>query len=131
MSWSLEYSDTDRILTVKCEGSFTADDLAPMTQAAVEKLREEHSLRVLLDFSAALAQVTITEMFKLPEIYTELRAPRLAHLAMVVPASGYRKDVYQFYEDLSVNRGYFVKLFKSISSAKAWLMQADAEQPHT
>lgn len=122
MPWSLEYSDTDRILTVKCEGPFTADDLAPMTQAAVDKLREEHSLRVLLDFSAAVAQVTITEMFKLPDIYTDLRAPRLAHLAMVMPADGYRRDVYQFYEDLSVNRGYFVKLFTSTAAARTWLM---------
>ena len=127
MAWSLEYSDSDRILTVKCEGPFTAQYLGPMTQAAVDKLREEHSLRVLLDFSAAVAQVTITEMFKLPETYTEMRAPRLAHLAMVIPANRYRMDVYQFYEDLSVNRGYFVKLFKSTAAARAWLLQAKAE----
>jgi hypothetical protein len=123
MPWTLDYSATDRILTVKCEGSFSAEDLVPMTRAAIEKLREEHALRVLLDFSTAIAHVSVAELYKLPDTYIDLRAPRLAHLAMIVPADGYRMDVYQFYEDVCVNRGYFVRLFKDVPSAKTWLME--------
>lgn len=124
MAWKLDYSVADRILIVKCEGPFSASDLEPMTKAAIDRLHQEQSLRVLLDFSAAIAQVSLAELYKLPETYTDLKAPRRAHLAMVVPSDGYRLDVYQFYEDLSVNRGYFVKLFRDIATAKAWLMRA-------
>lgn len=123
MPWTLDYSATDRILTVKCDGPFAAEDLVPMTRASVEKLREEHALRVLLDFSTAVARVSITELYKLPDTYINLRAPRLAHLAMVVPADGYRMDVYQFYEDVCVNRGYFVRLFNDATSARTWLLE--------
>lgn len=124
MPWTLDYAATDRILIVKCDGPYTADDLGPMTKAAIEKLREVQSLRVLLDFSTAIAQLTVADVYKLPDIYSDLRAPRLAHLAMVVPKDHYRINIYQFYEDLCVNRGFFVKLFNDTTSAKDWLMES-------
>lgn len=123
MPWTLDFSATDHILRVKCEGPFSAEDLVPMTKASIDKLREEHALRVLLDFSTAVAQVSIAELYTLPETYVNLRAPRLAHLAMVTPADGYRMDVYQFYEDVCVNRGYFVRLFKDAAAARTWLLE--------
>jgi hypothetical protein len=123
MPWTLNYCEPDRILTVKCEGPYSANDLAPMTSAAIDRLHEVGSLRVLLDFSAAIAQLSIADVYKLPEIYSALHAPRLARLAMLVPTDHYRMEIYQFYEDLCVNRGFFVKLFDDAASAKAWLTE--------
>lgn len=123
MPWALDYSATENILTVKCEGPFSADDLLPMTQAATERMLAKQSLRVLLDFSHAIAQVSIAELYKLPDIYADTRVPRRARLALIVPTDGYRLDVYQFYEDVCVNRGFFVKLFKEIAVAKQWLIE--------
>jgi hypothetical protein len=123
MSWTLDYAATDRILTVKCEGVYTADDLGPMTKAAIDKLHEVQSLRVLLDFSTAIAQLSVADVYNLPDIYSNSNAPRLAHLAMVVPKDNYRISIYQFYEDLCINRGFFVKLFNDTASAKSWLME--------
>lgn len=101
-----------------------------MTKASLDEMRVQQTLRVLLDFSSATALVSITELYKLPDIYKDLRAPRLAHLAMVVPADGYRMEVYQFYEDVCVNRGYFVKLFNDTASARDWLLKtAQTVQP--
>jgi hypothetical protein len=123
MPWTLDYSVTDSILTVKCAGRFSAEDLLPMTQAATEKMLAEQTLRVLLDFSTAIANVPIADLYKLPDIYADTRVPRRARLALIVPTDGYRMDIYQFYEDVCVNRGFFVKLFNDVASAKTWLME--------
>jgi hypothetical protein len=123
MPWTLDYSVTDSILTVKCDGRFSAEDLLPMTQAATEKMLAEQTLRVLLDFSTAIANVPIADLYKLPDIYADTRVPRRARLALIVPTDGYRMDIYQFYEDVCVNRGFFVKLFNDVASAKTWLME--------
>lgn len=123
MPWKLDYSAEDRILSVKTEGPFTAADLEDMTRASVEKLREEHALRVLLDFSNAITQVSMTELYQLPDLYTGLRAPRLGHLAIVIPTDQRGREAFQFYEDLAINRGIFVKLFNDHDKAKAWLME--------
>ncbi|HET7921321.1 MAG TPA: hypothetical protein VFM15_01045 [Gammaproteobacteria bacterium] len=123
MPWSLHYTSTDRVLTLKVEGPFTADDLVSMTRDTYDELRKEHALRVLLDYSTAVAKVSIPEIYKLPDLYAELRAPRHAHLALVISADDNQRETFQFYEDLAVNRGIFAKLFDDAATAKAWLLE--------
>lgn len=123
MPWAINYSPLDRIVTAKCKGPFTPDDLDCMTRASVAKMREERALRVLLDFSAADTRFSVADICELPNTYTELRAPRLTHIAIVVPADGHRVDIFQFYEDFAVNRGYFARLFSKQDDAKTWLTE--------
>lgn len=125
MPWAIDYSPRDRIVTAKCEGPFTSDDLDHMTRASVARMREERALRVLLDFSIVDTRFSIADICELPNTYTELRAPRLTHIAIVVPADGYRVDTFKFYEDFAVNRGYFARLFSKQDDAKTWLLDFD------
>lgn len=41
-----------------------------------------------------------------------------------MPKDAYRREVYQFYEDVCRNRGYFVRLFEDEAEAWAWLRES-------
>jgi hypothetical protein len=39
----------------------------------------------------------------------------------VKPQDGYHVEIFEFYEDVCRNRGYFVMLFDDVAEARAWL----------
>ena len=121
MPWKLEFTDDDRLLQVKYRGDFPADQLRTATLEIVNALVAKQSRRLLLDCYDAHFDVPTVAVYQLPEVYDQMGVSRQVRAAVVLPKDGYKKEIFEFYEEVCRNRGYFVQLFPDAASALAWL----------
>ena len=121
MPWKFEFTDNDKLLTVKYLGDFAAEELRAATLEIVNALVAKQTLRLLLDCYDAHFDVPTVAVYQLPELYDQIGVSRQVRCAVVLPKDGYRKEIFEFYEDVCRNRGYFVQLFPEKAPALAWL----------
>lgn len=121
MPWNLEFTDNGKLLTVKYRGDFVAEELRAATLDIVKALVVKQTLRLLLDCHDAHFDVPTVSVYQLPELYDQMGVSRQVRCAVVLPKDGYKKELFDFYEDVCRNRGYFVQLFPERSAALAWL----------
>lgn len=125
MPWSMEQTDDGRILKVTYSGAFGADELGGITERILHTMVEQKVGRVLLDCGEARFDVPVLNVYKLPDRYDSHGIMRgEVRAAVVKPKDGYRAELFEFYEDVCRNRGYFVKLFETRDAAWEWLQSA-------
>lgn len=125
MPWSMEATDDGRILKVTYSGAFGADELRDITREILAAMVEKKIGRALLDCGEARFDVPVLNVYQLPDLYTSRGLARSeTRAAVVLPRDGYKKELYEFYEDVCRNRGYFVKLFDEREPALEWLRSA-------
>ena len=123
MPWTMGFTDDGRILRVLIEGRLSASEAGEMTQKSVALAAQEQATRIMLDCSKAQLDVPILDVYGLPDLYASRGVSRRVHAAVLLPKDGYRREVYEFYEDVCRNRGYFVRLFEDEDEAWAWLRE--------
>lgn len=124
MSWSMEFTDEGRILRVLIAGQLSLAEVAQMNKETVTLAAESQATRILLDCSAARLDVPVIDVYKLPDFYAAHGISRQVHAAVLMPKDAYRREVYEFYEDVCRNRGYFVRLFEDEAEAWEWLRES-------
>jgi len=124
MAWSTEFRDEGRILRVLIEGRFSAPQAMEMTRESVEVATRARATRIMLDCSKAKFDIPIIDVYKVPDLYSSRGVAHGVRAAVLMPPGGVDREMYEFYEDVCRNRGYFVKLFESEDEAWAWLREA-------
>ncbi|HEY3859087.1 MAG TPA: hypothetical protein VGM47_05680 [Gammaproteobacteria bacterium] len=111
-----------RILRVVYTGTLAAAELSKGTHEVLSAMLTQKINRVLLDCAEAHMEVPAVDIYQLPDVYSSRGISRQSvRAAVVLPKDGYKLDLYEFYEDVCRNRGYFVKLFKTEAEAWTWL----------
>ena len=105
-------------------GEIRNEDAKAQAAEAIRLLKQNEASGVLVDYSEALSELSLPELYWLPDYFTTLGAPWDARVAMVLPRTRYRIDTYQFFELVFRNAGYNVKLFEERKEAEAWLAPA-------
>jgi len=121
MPWTMETKDGGQLLEVAYQGIFGAEELRATTLEIVDTLLAKGMLRLLLDCHEAHFNVPTVAVYQLPELYDAKGLSRQVRAAVVKPQDGYHLEIFEFYEDVCRNRGYFVMLFDDAPSARAWL----------
>lgn len=124
MPWTIEVKD-ERLLEVTFQGPFQAEELRDCTLAIVETAIKQGLLRILLNCHDAHFNVPTVAVYQLPELYDAKGLSRKVRAAVVTPQDGYHLEIFEFYEDVCRNRGYFVQLFGEADAAREWLRQDD------
>ncbi|MFC1489442.1 hypothetical protein ACFL6B_06325, partial [Thermodesulfobacteriota bacterium] len=73
----------------------------------------------LVDHRKVLVAMNIPDTFERPQELDTLGFPRNSRIAQV--ASESNLEIFGFFETVSRNRGYQIRIFKDIKSAKEWL----------
>jgi hypothetical protein len=121
MPWNLEVTEDGKVLLLTYRGLLSPAESAGMTRQTLERILETGVTRVMLDCSAAQMEIPVTDIYKLPDRYEAAGVPRSIRVAVVVPHDNYKRELFEFYEDVCRNRGYFVKLFENHGAAWEWL----------
>lgn len=125
MPWTIEPTEDGRILKVTYDGAFGSDELGVITDRILAEMVGRKIGRVLLDCADAHFDVPVLNVYKLPDRYDSRGIERSeVRAAVVKPRDGYRAELFEFYEDVCRNRGYFVKLFADAAAAMEWLESA-------
>ncbi|HEY1773921.1 MAG TPA: hypothetical protein VGH91_12105 [Gammaproteobacteria bacterium] len=121
MPWTIETQDGGELLEVTYQGDFAAEELRIATLEIVDALVDKGILRLLLDCRDAHFNVPTIAVYQLPELYDAKGLSRQVRAAVVKPRDGYHLELFEFYEDVCRNRGYFAMLFDDTASARQWL----------
>jgi hypothetical protein len=121
MPWTIESNDGGQLLEVVYRGTFEAAELRNATIEIVDVLLDKGMQRLLLDCHDAHFNVPTVAVYQLPELYDAKGLSRHVRAAVVKPHDGYHLELFEFYEDVCRNRGYFAMLFDDAEAARAWL----------
>jgi len=104
----------------------TIQDVTEATMKCLEFVHDEGPLKFLTDIANADLNLSVIEIFKQPDSWEALGFKRINSLAIVQGVKQKRKDDLSFLEDVSVNRGWNVKMFTERKDAIEWLAQQGA-----
>lgn len=121
MPWKHEIKDGGSLLEVTYQGIFGAEELRATTIEIVDLLIAKDIQRLVLDCHQAHFNVPTIAVYQLPELYDAKGLSRQVRAAVVKPQDGYHLEIFEFYEDVCRNRGYFVMLFDDAAKARQWL----------
>ena len=124
MSLKFEPREAEGYLHVVGEGPVVTADVADNVDEGVRLIIDLALPGALVDFSLAVLQMSIVDIFKLPDWFDERKLPRGTRIAVVLPADPPNMYKYTFFDDVTTNRGYQVRLFWEASSALGWLRAA-------
>ncbi len=123
MAWEVEYEPEKETVVVIASGEVSGQDGRGQAEKVIRLLKENQATLVLLDYSEAESELSLPNLYWLPDYFSELGAPWHARIAVLLPRTGYRMESYQFFEVACRNAGYNVKLFAEKEHAENWLRQ--------
>ena len=109
-------------------GKITDEDAKAQVLEGTRLLKQHQTTSVLIDYSEAWSEVSLSGAYGLPDYYGELGGPWHVRVAVVAPRTGYRIETYEFLELVCKNAGYDVRLFETREAAEEWLRQASPMQ---
>jgi hypothetical protein len=126
MPWEVTYKPEREMVVVTAIGQVSGQDGKDQADKAVRLLQENRATLVLVDYSEAMSEVSLPDLYWLPDHFSALGAPGHARIAVLLPRTGYRMESYQFFELACKRAGYRVKLFAETGPAEDWLRQGQA-----
>lgn len=131
MPWTVQYDPKNALVVVTGSGEMRDEDASAQTAEAISFLKQNQSNGVLVDFSDARSEMSLPNLYRLPDYFSELGAPWNVRVAVLLPRTAYRLEVYQFFERVCKNAGYNVRLFEAREAAGQWLAQTSPVREHT
>ena len=125
MPWTTRHAEDNQVLVMGYHGTITSEELEAANYHAMGQLMARKIDKVMVDCSSARAEMPILDVYKLPDLYMAEDMSRMVRVAMILPKDGYKREVYEFYEDVCRNRGFQVRLFDDGDAAWKWL-ESDA-----
>lgn len=124
MPVSIEYQPERRAVVIVSTGMVTLDELGCQSPLAVELLKQHSSSRMLVDYRDAQVNVSTLDVYALPERYEALGLSRNVRIAVILPRGLDDTELFEFYTDVTHNRGFMTRLFESVEAAQRWLDSA-------
>jgi hypothetical protein len=130
MSWTVEYAPERELVVVTASGEIRDEDARAQTVEALYLFEQNRAAGILADYSDAISEVTLAELYWLPDYAAVIGTPWNIPVAVVLPRKPYRLESFQFFELVCSNAGWNVKLFESKAMAEDWLAQAAPVHRH-
>ncbi len=127
MPWTVEFVPETEILHIVALGKIYNHDARAQAIEGVALVKKHDADLILADYSEVTLEVSLANLYWLPEYYNELGAPQHVRVALILPSSGFQFDSYKFFQTACKNAGYNVKLFDSKEAGEAWLRRFHTE----
>jgi hypothetical protein len=121
MPVTVEYLPQKQTVAIVATGAITADELGCQSPRTIELLHQHDALRMLVDYRDAQIEVSTMDVYALPDRYDTLGLSRKVRIAVVLPRDLENSELFDFYEDVTHNRGFMTRLFRSPDEAQRWL----------
>jgi chorismate mutase len=120
--WKVEYLDDLDIVQLTISGDFSDQDVKAAAPARIAMGRDKGTTRFIIDAVEMELTGSTFAIYDVPaNVYVEEGMERTARIAVLTANSSSSKEIVQFYENASVNRGWNVSAFMDREEAIAWL----------
>lgn len=121
MPVTVEYVPQTKSVVIVATGAITPDELGCQSPSTIELLHQHDATRMLVDYRDAQIDVSTMDVYALPDRYDALGLSRKVRIAVVLPRDLENQELFDFYEDVTHNRGFLTRLFRSAEEAQRWL----------
>lgn len=121
MGWRTEAVADGSYLHLIAEGPISTEEVLAQVHHGVALILEQQLLGAMVDYSAAILEMPVVDIYKMPDWFEAVALPRGTRIAVVLPADPVNMHKYTFFDDVATNRGYRVRLFWEPSRAVDWL----------
>ena len=121
MGWKVEPLDAEGFLSVAADGSITTEDVQLQVEQGIAYIVSRALPGAMIDYSAALLEMPVGEIYKMPDWFEARGLPRTTRIAVVLPPDPVNMHKFTFFDDVANNRGFQVRLFWETSRARDWL----------
>ena len=126
MGWQIKPLDAEGFLHVIADGAVATDDVALQVRQGIAYIVEHGLKGAMIDYSQALLQMSVVDIYRMPDWFDEQALPHGTRIAVVLPADPVNMHKYTFFDDVATNRGYLVHLFWESTRARDWLLGGPA-----
>ena len=122
MPFTVKYNKELSIIESELVDQVTNKDLLKHEELCIVLAKENGSTRILTDAKQATLEMSVFDLYGLPEFYGDQGLQRSVRIAVLPPISEAGKDLVDFYETVSLNRGWIVGIFEERQEALDWLL---------
>lgn len=124
MAWELEHDDELQLVQLTMSGKFTDAEIKECASARIAMGKEKGVTRFIIDANGLEPSGLTFAIYDVPSnLYTEHGMERSVRIAVLATESSAAKEMAQFYENVSFNRGWNAKAFEDRESAIEWLLE--------
>ena|SRR5579859_3074141 len=121
MPVSVDYVPEKETVVIVSTGAVAVDEIGCQSLRTVELLHQHGASRLLVDYSDARISVSTMDVYAIPDRYDALGLSRSVRIAVVLPRELKDTALFDFYADVTHNRGFMTRLFRSPDDAQRWL----------
>jgi hypothetical protein len=122
MPFTVKYSDELRIIESTLVDQVTNKDLIKHEAQCIALAKENESTRIITDAKQATLEMSVVDLYGLPKFYDDQDLQRSVRIAVLPPTSEAGAELVDFYETVSLNRGWTVSIFEERQEALDWLL---------
>jgi hypothetical protein len=128
MSWGIEHLADGNVVVVRAEGRVSTEDAFKQVVEGVGLILRTGAGGAWIDYSAAILEMPIVDIFKMPDLFEAQGLPRATKIGITLPSDRDNMHKYTFFDDVASNRGYIVRLFWEEGQALKWLTRTTPER---
>ncbi len=125
MSYTVFYNSTDGMIEMNAEQFVDMRQFKEIAAEIIQMIKREKCLRVLSDFQNAKFNLSIMEVYDVPQIVAGIGAEtgvNAEDIRQAIVISERDREIFSFLETVSYNRNQTVRIFFNRAEARAWLL---------
>ena len=123
MPWQVDRNEELDLIESVYTGPFTMKDVRDATAKALSLAIGNGPHLFLSDISGAHSELSVMDIYALPDQWEAAQSNRSNKLAVVVSGESLNPGDLQFYENVCKNRGWNVRVFEVRQAAVEWLIK--------
>lgn len=120
MPWEVRYLAEQELILVKNIGHLTFQDFSDEVYAIAQFSNEHQTFNILVDDTKMSSDVSTVDIFSFPKLYEEAGLSKHCNIGIVISNRDSGLADFNFFENVSVNRGYNTKIFCNMADAMTW-----------
>lgn len=121
MEWTIEHIEQDGIIKTVVNGAVGLEDVKNISREVFSFSKQQGITRLLSDYRNASLNISVSEVYELPETFKKLgRTPEFVS-AVVFSADSKDKRNYDFYDTRCFNSAVNTRVFTDYDRAYQWL----------
>ena len=122
MPFTVKYNTELSIIESVLVDQVSNKELLKHEAQCIALAKDNESTRIITDAKQATLEMSVIDLYSLPEFYGDQDLQRSVRIAVLPPTSEAGKDLVDFYETVSLNRGWTVGVFEERQEALDWLL---------
>jgi hypothetical protein len=131
MPYSITFDHDRRIIRGKVTGKINQNLIWQYAIEMKTMIEQEKVNLILSDYREAQISFSMVEIFNIPDQHNEVLSSvgmNVHALKRAILFNNRKHDLVQFFENVVINRGHYMKTFGDESEALAWLLKKPDDQ---